>query len=102
MSTTKPKGRLGYDAAVRRRALALYQDKDYSPERIASKPGMPSAKTIRRWIREAKIKPRPSRKYPRAKIKRLLDKGTPRKVLHEKYGCSYKWLSDLSSGKLEV
>lgn len=98
--TARARGRRGYPPSLRTKVLELYKDKDWSPERIAAKPGMPSAKTIRRWIREAKIKPRGGRKYPRDKIKRLLENDVPRSEIRDKYGCSYKWLSDLSRGKL--
>jgi hypothetical protein len=97
---TEISGREKYSRKIRARALRLYGEKDWSAERISKLDGMPSVKTIQRWVADAGIERKARRKYPRAQIKKMLDNDVPRSVIRAKYGCSHKYLSDLAKGKI--
>lgn len=85
--------------------VRLYVDKEWSIAEISRKRGLPSdPKTIRRWLKQKRIKlrgPQTARVFPRKKILRELERGTPRRQIQEKYGCSAKFLSLLARGFIE-
>lgn len=92
-----------YTESKKEEARRLYEKDGWSLARISRKSGMPNdPKTIRRWLDEMEVEIRSNDPiYPRAEIKKKLDKGVPRSELIELYGCSAKYLSQLATGALE-
>lgn len=94
-----------YSEATKKKAISLYcnKKKPMPIEQIIKVPGMPNAKTLRKWLADAKVPMRPHHQqvYPRAEILEILKKKSmTRAQIQEKYGCSKKYLSDLASGKI--
>lgn len=96
----RKKGTQSYSAETKRKAIVLYEH-GMAIEQIAKRKGMPSAKTIRKWLRDAKKKLRGyQRQYPREKILAMLNDNVPRSTIRKRFGCSEKYLSQLANGKI--
>ena len=72
--------------------------------KITREPGLPNdPKILRRWLQEMDVQLRESnpQHYPRKKILQDLQAGYDRQSICEHYGCSLKYLTQLSTGKLQ-